>query len=179
MKKYFLLFLLLLSQHSFADVLEDKTRKLFEAQGVLANYQDMIEQGRARTKEDAKKVMDQMLSQLNPSKEFQDRMNLAADKYMKALMTDRTAEQIVDVLVHFYAQKFTEQELDRLIAFYSSELGRKDALVSKESYQHLIQHYKDENDRIRISATNEFIKDLQLIATQCNCTRKPSVAKKK
>ena len=178
MKKYFLLFLMMLPHHSFADALEDKTRKLFEAQGVLANYQDMIEQSRARAKEDAKKALDQMLNQLNPSKEFKDRMNLAADKFIKALSTDRTAEQIVDVLVHFYAQKFTEQELDGLIAFYSSELGRKDALVSKDSSQYLIQYYKDENDRIRISATNDFIKDLQLITTQCNCTRKPSVKKK-
>lgn len=171
--------LLLLPIQSMAENIEDKTRKLFEVQGVLANYQNLIDQGRAQAKEDTKKVMDQMLSQLNPSKEFQDRLSQAAEKYLKAILTDRTADQLVEVLIKYYAPQFTEQELDGLIAFYGSDLGKKDAAVSRDSSQHLIQYYKAENERIRVSATNDFIKDIQLIASQCNCVKKPLTKKKK
>lgn len=179
MKRLLLLLAILLPLHATASGTEEKTRKLFEVQGVLATYQGLLDQSRAQAQEDAKQVMNQMLAQLNPSREFQDRISLAADKYVKALLTDRTAEQIVEVLVQYYSTRFSEQELDGLIAFYASELGRKDAAVGKDSYQYLMQYYKADNDRIRISATNDFIKDLQLIAVQCNCAKKPTANVKK
>jgi len=179
MKFFSVLLLLVLPGMAFSSGVEDKTRKLFEIQGVFATYQSLIDQSRVQAKENAKKTLDQMLAQLNPSEEFRNRFYQAADKYIKSLLTDRTAEQIVEVLVQYYSTKFSEQELDGLIAFYGSDLGKKDVMVSRESYQYMMQYYKAENDRIRVSATNEFIKDLQLIEMQCNCAKKASAKKVK
>ncbi len=172
MKRFWLVIAILFPIHVIAGGAEEKTRKLFEVQGVLATYQGVIDQTRAQAQEEARQVMNQMLTQLNPSKEFQDLFSLAAERYMNALMTDRTAEQIVEVLVQYYSTKFSENELDGLLIFYGSDLGKKDAAVSKDSYQYLLQYYKAENERIRITATNDFVKDLQLIAAQCNCAKK-------
>ncbi|MEQ1775642.1 MAG: DUF2059 domain-containing protein [Burkholderiales bacterium] len=177
--KYFLAFILALaSMLAQADQIEDKARKLFQVQGIVSSYQSLIDQGRAQARLETKQMLDQILGQLNPSKEFQDRFAQAADKYLKTLLTDRTAQEIVDVLIKYYAPNFSAQELDKLIEFYGSALGKKEAAVSKSASEKLMNHYKSENERIRISATNVFIKDVQLIAQQCNCA-KPSKASEK
>jgi|1185.fasta_scaffold71814_1 hypothetical protein len=166
--------LLLASTIAHADRVEDKVRKLFEVQGLVASYQSLIDQARTQTQEQMKQIFDQTLSQLNASQEIQDRMKEAADKYMKAVLGDRTAEQIVEVLIKYYAPNFSEQELDKLIAFYSSAIGKKDTAVSKSATEKLMAHYQSENDRILTSATSEYIHELQLIAQQCSCPRRAS-----
>jgi len=173
------IFFLLTTLAAQAGPLEDKTRKLFQVQGVVGNYQSLIDQSRAQAQEDTKQILNQMLSQLNPSKEFQVKIKQAADRYVKALLTDRTAEQIVEVLIKYYAPSFSEGELDKLIEFYGSALGRKDAAVSKAATEKLIKHYKSENEKIRISATDEFVKDLRSIAQQCNCPKPANPSTKK
>ena len=163
--------LLLLCTNSHAGPLEDKTRKLFEVQGVVKNFQDMIDQGRVQAQEETKKTVDQMLTQLSPSQKFREQISVAADQYIKRLQANRTADEIVDVLIQNYAPSFTEQELDKLIEFYGSSVGKKDAVVSKTATQKVADYYKADNERIRSSATNEFIQELQRIAKECNCAK--------
>lgn len=175
--RLFVLFVLLFCTNAYAGPLEEKTRKLFEVQGVVKNFQEMIDQGRAQAKEETKRTVDQMLTQLNPSKEFQDRISVAADKYVKNMMGNRTADEIVNVLIQNYALNFTEQELDKLIEFYGSSVGKKDAAVSKAAMQKVADHYKADNERIRSSATNEFVQDLQRIARECRCAKQTKAVK--
>jgi hypothetical protein len=89
----------------------------------------------------------------------------------KALQTDRTAEDIVKVLVKYYAPNFTEAELDQLIEFYGSEVGKKDAEVSRVAMRKVAEHFKESNEQIRTAAVNEFVLNLQLIAKECNCRK--------
>jgi hypothetical protein len=169
---------LLLSVAASAGPLEDKARKLFEIQGVVSNYQSMIDQSRMQAKEETRKTVEQMLTQLNPNKEFRDQIALAAEKYVNNLQTGRTAEDIVNVLIKNYAPSFTETELDKLIEFYSSGVGKKDAAVSKAVTQKVVEYYKADNEKIRSSATSEFVRDLQRIAQQCNCSKQTASQKK-
>lgn len=155
---------------AYADTIDIKARKLFEIQGVVSSFQASIDEGRAEAKVQTKQILDQMLSQLNPNKEFKARINLATDNFLRSLQTSRTAEDFVDVLIKYYAPNFTELELDKLIEFYSSDIGIKEATVSKSAFQKAAEYYKDENERIRVTATNEYVRELQLIARQCNCT---------
>jgi hypothetical protein len=178
MKKHLIALALLACNFAHAGPLEDKTRKLFEVQGIVARFQASIDQGRIQAREESKKVMDQMLSEMELSKEYQERTNVAYEKYMKALLTDRTADQIVEVLIKFYAPNFTEDELDKLIAFYGSSVAQKDADVSRTAMQQVVDSYKAANDQIRVAATSEFVRDIRLIAQQCNCSRRATPTKK-
>jgi len=154
-----------------AGPLEDKTRRLFEVQGIVNNFQLSIDQGRVQAREESKKVMDQMLGELDLSKEYQERTNVAYEKFMKALLTDRTANEIVEVLIKYYAPNFTEEELDKLIEFYGSSVARKDADVSRKAMQQVADSYKAANDQIRVTATSEFVRGLRMIAQECQCAR--------
>jgi hypothetical protein len=163
--------LFLASTIAQADRVEDKVRKLFEVQDIVATYQSLIDETRSQAKEEMRQISDQVLNQLNANQEVRVRMTRAGDKYMKALLTDRTAEQIVEVLIKYYAPNFSEQEVDKLIAFYSSDIGKKEAAASKSASVKLMTHYKAENQRILTSATNEYVHDLQIIAQQCKCAK--------
>jgi len=154
-----------------AGPLEDKTRKLFEVQGIVSNFQTSIDEGRVQAREESKKVMDQMLGELDLSKEYQERTNVAYEKFMKAMLTDRTANEIVEVLIKYYAPNFTEDELDKLIEFYGSGVARKDAEVSRKAMRQVVVSYKAANDQIRAAATSKFVRDLRTIAQECRCVR--------
>jgi hypothetical protein len=160
-----------------AGPLEDKTRKLFEVQGIVSRFQTSIDQGRIQTREESKKVMDQMLSELALSKEYQERTNVAYEKFMKALLTDRTADEIVEVLIRYYAPNFTEEELDKLIEFYGSAIAKKDADVSGIAMQRVVDSYKVANEQVRVAATSEFVRDIRRIAKECHCSRHAAARK--
>jgi hypothetical protein len=177
MKQILAISMLLLCATSHADVLEDKTRELFEIQGVTKNFQAMIDQGRKQSRVETQKTIDQMLSQMSPSKEFQGRIGLAAGRYIENLQANRTAEEIVNLLIKNYAPNFTEQELDELIKFYGSSVGRKDAVVSKTATEGVVEFYRTDNERIRSEATNQFVRDLQLIVQECKCARQTKSSK--
>lgn len=178
MKRLVIAFLALMSMQAFSGEHEDKIRKLFEIQDVISTYQNLLDQNRKQAIKQSDQTMAQIMSQLNPPKEFQIRLKQAADKYVKAVLTDRTAKQIVEVLVKYYSPKLTENELDELIRFYSSELGKKITMVDREGSQYLMKHYEEENARIVNTATSAFIKDIQLIAMECNCEKQSGNKKK-
>lgn len=171
--KYFLLSLIVLcSVHARAYTKDEKVQRLFEIQGIVASFQASLDESRAQAKIETRQMMDQMLTQMNLSKEFQVRMSLAGDKFMKTLQTNRAAEDIVKVLVQYYSPHFTDAEIDKLIEFYSSEVGKKDAEVSPAAMRKVTEHFKESNEKLRILAVNEFVKDLQLIAKECKCQKK-------
>jgi hypothetical protein len=167
------LLIVLCSSFAFADTKEDKARKLFEIQGIERSWQTSIVERRAQEKKQAHEMTDQILAQFNPNKIFRAKIDKAAEKFIDSLQTSRTAKDIIDVLIPIYASKFSESEIDRLIEFYGSEVGRKDSEVSKVAMKKAAEHYEEQNQKIRTAATNEFVRDIQSIAAACNCRRKP------
>src|SRR6478735_2976165 len=91
---------------ALADSNEEKVRALFEIQGIERSWQSSIDEGRIEVNKQAHQMLDQMLTQLNPSKAFKDKLNSAAEKFVSAMQTNRTARDIVNVLVPIYASKF-------------------------------------------------------------------------
>lgn len=167
-----ILLIALSSTFAFAEVKEEKARKLFEIQGIEQSWQTSIVEGRAEEKKQAREMVDQMLTQLNPDKIYRAKLEKATDKFIALLQTDRAAKEIVDVLIPIYASKFSELELDKLIEFYDSSVGRKDTEVSKEAMKKAAKYFEEKNKKIRTTATNQFVLDIQKIVVECNCKKK-------
>jgi hypothetical protein len=171
MKFILFMFSLLLFSNAFADSKEEKARKLFEIQGIERTWQESIDLGRTESKKQAQEMINQMMSQLSPNKEFRAKFDYAVEKFIGSMQTNRTAKDIINVLLPFYASNFSENEFDQLIAFYSSEVARKDIEVSRMATKKVVEAFREPNQKIRENATNEFIKDLQIIAAECNCRK--------
>ncbi len=100
-------------------------------------------------------MLEQFMTQLNPSKKFSDRFNEASNKFIEKLQGKWTAEEIVSVWSKYYGSKFTDSELDQLIAFYLSDIGQKDVQASKTAENEVTQYFQNENEIIMKNSINE------------------------
>jgi hypothetical protein len=150
-----------------------KVKRLMEAQGLLEMWQQQIDMGRIEGKKQADAMLDQLLSKLSPSPEFKERFKVAADKFVAKLQGNWTAEEIVAVWAKYHAPKFTEAELDQLLAFYTSDIGQKEVKANKVTIVEFTRHFQAENQRITKEAVDTYIADLKIIASECNCEKKP------
>jgi len=161
----------LLCASTYAADREDKIKTLMEAQGLLITIEQQLVLARVQNQEQAKRMMGQVMSQLNPSPEFQRRFEGAFNKFIKAVETPWGADEIVEVWGKYYGEKFTDEELDQLVEFYSSKLGQKDAIANREALVQFNNHFVEAGKPIADKAVQKYIKDLQLIARECNCKR--------
>lgn len=172
MRNILLIMLLLLSFSAFPNERADKIETLMRAQGLLDSWQQEIELGRIESKKQARKMINQVLSQINPNEKFRKKFEEAFTEFMKKVQYRWTAQQIVDVWAKFYGPKFTNNELDQLIAYYTSPLGKKDVQATKESMIEFTKYFQQKNAPIMEKALNQYITELKVTAKACKCPRK-------
>ena len=159
---------------AYAETDTTKVAKLMEVMGLLEMWQEQIEAGKAQSAQMGEKAMEQIMSQLNPSAEYKDRFSVAFNMYLKKLAAPWSAQEIVKIWAGYYGPHFTDDELDRLIAFYTSDLGKKDIAATKQAMTQFTEHFQKASRPIFDNATKEYIDDLKIVAHECNCQKKPS-----
>jgi hypothetical protein len=65
----------------------------------------------------------QMMNQMLPS--FKKLVPQAPDSFWDDILTEAKPETFVDMVVPIYDRHFSETEIDELVAFYSSPIGKK------------------------------------------------------
>lgn len=166
-----LVLFLMFGNPTYADERTDKIRDLMEALGLLEMWSQQMEMGKEQSETMGQQLIDQMMSQLNPNEEFQERFTVAFNNFMSKVETPWSAQEIVDVWASYYGPAFTNEELDQLIAFYTSPLGKKDVRVTKDAMVSFTNHFQAAAQPIMEAATNEYVQDLQIIAKECNCAK--------
>lgn len=153
----------------------EKVEALMQAQGVLEMWQQQIDQGREDSREMGTQIFAQMKSQLNPNDIFMDRLEGAFNRFIeKAATPPWTARDITDTWAKYYGEKFSDDELDQLIAFYSSDIGQKEVLSSKEALVEFGADFKAKNLKFTESILQDYINDLRMIVSECKkqgCTK--------
>ena len=134
-------------------------------------FEQQMAEGKLQGKKQAQTMMDQLMSGLNPSKEFDTRLRLAFEEFMKALEPTWTAHDIVDVWAKAYGAHFTDQELDQLVEYYTSALGKKDVIASQVALPELTNHFSALSNPLVERATEQYIQRLQLIVKECKCRK--------
>ena len=157
---------------SNAETNSEKIKKLMEVVGLLDIWSEQIELGKKQNEEMGQQILDQLMSQLNPNEEYRKRLTDAYNNYMKNLEAPWSAEDIVEVWASYYGPNFTDDELDKLIGFYSSDLGRKDVAVTKQAMVQFSEHLQRERQPILEKATQEYIDEMKIVAIECNCRKK-------
>jgi len=147
----------------------DKVQTLMEAQGLVKIFEQQIDAGKLEQRRQAQQMLSQLLTQLKPSKEYETRFRSAADDFTKSLDAPWKAEDMVDVWAKAYGSRFTDQELDQLVAFYTSPLGKGDVIASQATMPELIHHFSALATPLIERAMKQYIQRLQLIAKDCNC----------
>jgi len=168
--------LILLSSSVFAGDKDTIIKKLMEAQGLLQTFEQQLDLGRQQSREQGRSMLNQMMSRLNPTPEFHKRFEEAFKSFMSEVETPWGAEEIVDVWAKYYGDKFTAEELNNLLSFYSSPLAQKEVIASREALVSFSNHFSEAGKPIAKKAISNFITNLRLVAKQCNCKKSANKA---
>lgn len=146
-----------------------KIMALMEAQGLLQMWDQQIATGRQQARAQAQQILDQMLASLSPPPEFDARFRDAFDEYITNMDIPWAAQDVVDV----WAQKYgADQELDSLIAYYTSSLGRKDVAATQAAMPEFMDHFTELAKPIADKATQIYVQRLQQAVQDCRCNKK-------
>ena len=162
---------LMLATSALADSREEKVQKLMEAQGLVKLFDQSLASSREYGRKQANEMMAQMLSGLNPDETFRKRFQEAMESFMNELQPPWGAQEIVQTWGQVFGAKFTDEELDQLIAFYSSSLGQKEVAASRDAMPVFSQLFQDRYQPIQERAIAKFIDRAKLIAQECRCNR--------
>jgi hypothetical protein len=164
-------FLALLSSACLSADRTDKVRELMEAQGLLQMFERQMQTGKAEARQREEQMLTQFTAQLKPTKECDTLFRAAFEDSRKALEAPWTAQDIVDVWANVFGSRFTDEELDQLLAFYTSPLGKKEVMASQQALPELTTHFFALSRPLTDRATKDFFQRVQLIAKESKCQK--------
>jgi hypothetical protein len=172
MNKVILCFLLLVPCFAYSDSKTDKIEELMKAQGLLEIWQQQLDIRKIESDKQVKQVTDTMLSSLNPNKEFQAKFQKISSEFNRKLTSQMTAKHIVEVWAKFYGTRFTDAELDQLLAFYTSNIAQKEVQETKKAMIEFTSYFSKENEALMKVALKEYMTELGVLGKSCNCPKK-------
>ena len=116
-----------------ADVRQDSINRLMKAQGIVEIFEQQKQYGKIEGEKQARKILDQILSRMNPNDTFRKRFSDAFMTYTKKIESPWSSEEITLAWAQYYGTKFSDAELNQLVEFYESPLGQKEQKASKEA----------------------------------------------
>ncbi|MHA6844586.1 DUF2059 domain-containing protein [Ralstonia syzygii] len=78
---------------------------------------------------------------------------------------------MVAIWSRLFGAKFTDEELDQLIAFYTSPLGQKEVAASRDALPAFDQLFQARYKPIQERATAAFLQRIQQLKTECRCDK--------
>lgn len=136
----------------------DKIRVLMEAQGILERFSTVQDRSLAKSKQEAIQLVNKMDAELSPkSEKVSASFKEAYTTFMENYLAPINEDEMVKVYAEFYGEKFTEEELDELIDFYTSDLGKKEVVNSYKATSEFWEHFRKIRQPIVQGALNEFI----------------------
>ena len=149
----------------------EKLHELMELQGVAQTVDQQLQSSRERTQQMAHQTLDKMLSTLNPPEEFRRRFTEASDEFISAAQTPWSGQEVADTWTKYYGAQFSDKELDQLLKFYKSPLGKKDVAAVHEAMGPYTAELHARYKPILEKAIQQFIDRLQVIVKECNCQK--------
>ncbi|MRD48069.1 DUF2059 domain-containing protein [Caenimonas koreensis DSM 17982] len=120
-----------------AAVADEATRretiaKIVEAQGLTQMFQQQLDQGKASASDIGKNIVQKMLAETGaPRGQTDPRLEQVFQRYLERCAAMFSARELVDTWSQFYGKDLTESELDQILAYYQSPVGKKDVFASQ------------------------------------------------
>lgn len=162
---------LVICHPAHADQRGDKIKALMDAQGLVVTFEQQLSAGREYNQRQAREMQDQMLNGLNLNEQFRTQLQLAVEEFTTAVQPPWGAQEIVNAWAQYYGESFNDEELDRLLAHYTSPLAQKEVSASRQALARFSQHFQTLYSPIVEQATAAYTKRLQTIVQECNCRK--------
>ncbi len=165
---FFLVFLLE-HQALAAETHFQKVDRLIQAQGLEAMFEVQAQAMRQKTREGAAEFTGHILKSYTLSKPYQKKVEVQYQHYIDQVDHMWSSKRMAELWGSYYGPRFTGEEIDGLIAFYTSALGKKEVVVSREisgNFTHII--LAEQSEKIE-KAYAVYMKEIKKIIKDCNC----------
>ncbi len=166
-----IILLFLVSIGVSADEREVKLKTLMEAQGLIKTFGNQMDTEISQREKIGEQMMIQMLTQINPNQKFKTRFKNILDNFIKQVQSPWNAEEVVTVWGQYYGKNFSDQELEQLIEFYSSPIGKKEVAATKSALPEFTMHFQKISETEFKKIIQEFVAELRLVVKECNCKK--------
>lgn len=131
-----LLAALLTCTNAFADAASrrEKIAAIIEAQGLQQMFQQQLDQGLDSAGEIGRNVVQKIAQETGVSEaDAKTRLEPIFRRYMERCASMFSAAELVDLWGRKYGQNLSEPELEQILRYYRSPVGKKDVAASQEA----------------------------------------------
>lgn len=139
-----------------------KISKIIEAQGLQQMFQQQLDQSKAQASDLGKSLYRKMLSESGIT-DGQENPKLEAvfSRYIERCSTMFTAKEFVETWSRFYGNNLSEAELDKILAYYKSSVGKKDVAASQAAMVGFSQVMSAESQKRMNDSIGQLMADLK------------------
>lgn len=110
----------------------EKIAKIIEAQGLTLMFQQQLDASKEAAGEIGRNIAKKLLTESGvPEGQQSPKVEQAIRRYMERCATMISAKELVDTWAAFYGKNLSDAELDQVLAYYQSPVGRKDVLATQ------------------------------------------------
>lgn len=172
MRKAALIGLLLISFGAISSESRDaKIYQLLEAQGIQATFDEQMRVREDHNKRSVQIMVDETVKRMKPNAEFKQKFNEAAKVLFSALQPPWTPNEVTTIWASIYGSKFSDEELDQLLAFYTSPVAQKETLAGRASLAEFSQYLQTQYEPYERRAIQQYADRMQSLGKECRCKK--------
>jgi hypothetical protein len=139
-----------------------KISEIIEAQGLLQMFQQQLDQSKAQASDLGKNLYRKMLSEsgINDGQE-NPKLERIFTQYIERCSTMFTAKEFVETWSRFYGSNLSEAELEKILAYYKSPVGKKDVAASQAAMVGFSQVMSAESQKRMNDSIGQLMADLK------------------
>ncbi|MDR3055491.1 MAG: DUF2059 domain-containing protein [Zoogloeaceae bacterium] len=139
-----------------------KISEIVEAQGLLQTFQQQIDQAKLQAGDIGEDLYRTLLRESGMSDEQENpKLKQVLTQYLERCSKIFTAEELTEIWSRFYGSDLSEAELDEILAFYKSPIGKKDVAASQAALVSFSQILNTESQNRMDDAIGQLMADIK------------------
>lgn len=139
-----------------------KISKIMEAQGLQQLFQQQLDHSKAQARDLGKDLYRKMLSESGISDGQENpKLEQVFVQYIERCSTMFNAKEFVEIWSRFYGNNLSEAELDKILAYYKSPVGKKDVTASQAAMVGFSQVVSTESQKRMNDSIGQLMADLK------------------
>ena len=165
--------LLLVTTSAFASSRVEKIQTLVNLWGLQEIFDQQKVAVQAQLETAVSSNIGDSLKSFELNAEYQERIRKIISNYVEAVTkSGMSGDEYVSEFMNQFGPAFTDEELDQLIVFYSSPLGKKEVTASKSAVPKVVQTMVLKSTEKLQNSMQNFTRELQATLIECKCHRK-------
>jgi hypothetical protein len=180
MKYAFLAVALAISTHVYADesARQAKISKIIEAQGLQQMLQQQLDQSKAQAGDLGKDLYRKLLSEREIAEGQENpKMRQIFTRYVERSADMFSAKELVETWSRFYGKNLSDAELEKILAYYKSPVGKKDVAAAQAAMVGFSQVVGDETAKRAKEHLRQMIADINAVIDADNSPANTGVAR--